>query len=384
MFLTLVFVLFTSTPTWAYLSYGDASDDCNFSSTQTLNKAIWNCDDLIVDSGVTLSFANTVTDPIQFRVQGTTTIDGTISVSATASDPGPGGSRGGSCNANAQCTGQDGVGSTGGEGSGGTTANGGTGAASGGGGGGAAYAIGSSAQAGANGGSAGGTAGTGGSAGAAYVSTNSLSSSLVGGVGGGAGGSGDFFGSFATGGNGGHGSGSIAIISKGSIVFNNSAINARGSQGLNGGVGGSGHFGGNGGAGSGGSIYIITSESVSATNATFDIRGGDANATASRALGGRGGDGILRIDTENGASISGITVSDNDTLGTSFNTTPSGITDPLSGSTDSGESGTQFESDIAPSCSYKVLDETQKLPIISFIFGVCFILIFRQLHKFTY
>jgi len=67
-----------------YLSYGDGTDVCNWTTNQTLTKAVWNCDSLTIGSGVVIKFDLTqVSAPVQFRVQGTTNIAGTIDISAT-------------------------------------------------------------------------------------------------------------------------------------------------------------------------------------------------------------------------------------------------------------------------------------------------------------
>ena len=50
----LIISLFIFTHAQAYLSYGDASDDCSFTSTQTLTKSVWNCDDLVVSAGAVM------------------------------------------------------------------------------------------------------------------------------------------------------------------------------------------------------------------------------------------------------------------------------------------------------------------------------------------
>ena len=67
----------------AYLSYGDATDDCNWSSDKELDKDIWNCEDLYIGTNVQITVATTVTSPIQIRVQGDADIDGDIIVSAS-------------------------------------------------------------------------------------------------------------------------------------------------------------------------------------------------------------------------------------------------------------------------------------------------------------
>lgn len=84
-----------SASSWAYLSYGDASDNCSFSVDNTnLTQTIFNCDDLTIDAGVTLQWDSTVSSPIQFRVQGVAQINGTIRVSARDATSGPGGGTG--------------------------------------------------------------------------------------------------------------------------------------------------------------------------------------------------------------------------------------------------------------------------------------------------
>jgi hypothetical protein len=350
----------------AYLSYGDGSDTCNWTTDTILTKAVWNCSSLTIGTNINITVSNTVTSAIQIRVQGDTTIAGDIVVSASATQAGPGGTAGGDCTAGAICTLQDGAGSSTGIGKGGERGTGAGGlAGNGGGGGGAGFAVaGSDGSAGIAGGGTPGSLGTGGSA---FASLGTINSTLIGGVGGGAGGSGDNgLGTIGSGGDGGHGSGSIAIISKGNILLTaDASITANGSTGSDGGSNG-GVTGGNGGAGSGGVIYLVTKGTLTATTGvTINISGGVANTTPGRAAGGAGSDGLFRVDTSDGtytgnfgATSPGLT-----------STTPSGISDPLaSGSSGGGDSSTptdnsgsntstvdniDYDSEIDPSCSYR-------------------------------
>ncbi len=376
--LSLLFLsLFASSEALAYLSYGDGSETCNWTSDKELDKAIWNCSSLTIGTNINITVKNTVTEPIQIRVQGETIIAGDIVVSATASNPGPGGTAGGNCGVSVLCDQQDGSGGSSGVGKGGQRGAGAGGlAASGGGGGGAGFA--SAGATGAIGAAIGGTPGNPGAGGSAFVTLNSISTSLIGGVGGGAGGSGDDgLGNFASGGDGGNGSGSIAIISKGSITLTaDASISANGVSGADGGAAGS--AGGNGGAGSGGIIYLVTKEELTATaGVSININGGAQNSTAGRALGGAGSDGLFRVDTGDGtytgnfgATTPGLTT-----------TTPTGILDPLA-TTVTSTSELEYASEIDPSCTYRIGEKSalDKL-LMSFILGLIMTLTLFKCNK---
>ncbi len=364
----LFFFLMVIPSSWAYLSYGDGSETCNWTSDKELDKAIWNCASLTIGTNINITVKNTVTEPIQIRVQGETIIAGDIVVSATAADPGPGGSVGGSCTPNALCDLQDASGS--GKGFGGGRGGGLAGiVASGGGGGGAGFSVaGTDGVAGSSGGGLPGALGNGGSS---YTSLNLISTTLVGGSGGGAGGSGDDGnGNFGSGGNGGNGSGSIAIISKGNITLTaDASISATGISGTDGGSHISGALGGNGGAGSGGAIYLVTAGTLTANaGVTIDISGGAANTNGANPNGGTGSDGIFRVDTSDGTYSGNFGATSPGLTGT----TSSSITDPNAPSTDT--SGTQelsYDSDISASCSYRT-DEKVKIEqlMMSLILGI--------------
>lgn len=352
MLLVLFLTLAYSFHSYAYLSYGDASDDCNWTDlTVTLDKPIWNCDDLTVANGTTVNVdTNQVTDPIQIRVQGNVDIDGTITVSASGTTAGPGGSDGGTC-ASTPCPGGDAPGSTGGEGqAGGNGDDGGNFATTyGGGGGGAGFASnGSNAGATPIGGGGLGTAGTPGAGGASFFSSSDLDTTLRGGIGGGAGGNGDVGATLSAGGAGGAGSGSLLIVAKGNIILRTDALlEAKGGTGEAGATGGSAQ-GGDGGSGSGGVIYIVTSASLTLNGTPeIDISGGDPQTGGSGGEGGAASPGILRVDTANGTFSGSFTLVGDSTAANS-NIVSSNITDPLSGS-----SSDNFTTDISPDCTYK-------------------------------
>lgn len=366
----------------AYLSYGDASDDCSFTSTQTLTKSIWNCDDLVVSAGAVITFSSAASDPIQFRVKGTATIDGTITVSASGTTPGPGGSAGGDC-ATAECDGVNAPGSTTGEGGGGQKGDGfGVGDAFAGAGGGAGFSNAGNVGAAGAGGS--GTAdGVGGSAGSSFVTVGGLETSLAGGVGGGAGGTSedDSASTRGPGGDGGAGSGSIAIISKGDVTFGGSAlINAAGGIGDEGLIAPSGgtSYGGDGGGGSGGAIYIVSGGNVSSANADLNINGGNelADTDASSAEGGRGSDGIVSIDDIDGAltGVFDFVAPNTDGITAVVGTTPAGILDPPR-----AVAGSDLSSDIEAACTYKEEADFQLLnSLFSFIFSIILLSFFTR------
>ena len=367
-----LFLLFLwPTLSFADLSFGDKSDNCNFSSAQTLTKSVWNCDDLIVASGVTLSFSSTLTSRVVFQVQGVVTIEGSIDVSATDADgtasngdeaPGPGGYSGGECSASVICN------ATGGSASG-TNAGGGglTGVTDnvghGGGGGGAGGAYRTAPSAGTAGGSSvTSAAGAAGTAGSPISVASTFSSATPGGAGGGAGGSGQDSGSnYVTGGRGGAGAGALVIVSKGRIV-----LDATGSLLANGGDGGDGSVNafvgsGGGGGGSGGAIYLISLSSVT-LDGSVNVNGGASGtggaAGVSGGNGGAGGLGQVRVDSSSG-SYSGSTV----IPGVYQSTPPTNITDPFD---------LNFESDIDYGCSYKAADSERADFLIAFLIGLLF------------
>tara|TARA_B100001971_G_C18268046_1_gene596729 strand:- start:171775 stop:172947 length:1173 start_codon:yes stop_codon:yes gene_type:complete len=366
-----LFLLFSQLAS-AYLSYGDASDgDCSFTSNQTFtSKTVWNCEDLTVDAGVVLTFIGQ-SSPIQFRVKGTTTIDGTLTVSAGGStSAGPGGSLGANCGAST-CNNQPSTGAANGDGQGGGAGDGGGfGDGYGGGGGGAGFAFAGVVGAAGAGGS-GASDGALGSQGLAFVSAASLETSLVGGRGGGAGGSGDAdsvtANSVGAAGIGGAGSGSIAIISKGDISFGaSSQINAVGAPGTEGAISASGAaYGGDGGGGSGGAIYIVSAGNVTVgAGASVNINGGETtNGDTNSVAGGRGSDGIVAIDDADGALTGSFnfTAPNLDGGSEQLGTTPAGILDPARSS---GNSGADFTSDIESSCAYR---DNQEFQYFSFI-----------------
>ncbi|MCB0386486.1 MAG: hypothetical protein KDD43_13920, partial [Bdellovibrionales bacterium] len=367
-----------------YLSYGDATDDCNWSTSQVLTKAIWNCDDLTIASGVIITFDLTqVTSVVQLRVQGSVNIAGRIDVSATATNPGPGGTAGGDCDTGGIiCTLQDGVGSTGGEGKGGQTGDdlGANLAADGGGGGGAGFSVvGEAGDAGANVG--GGTNGAGGAAGAQFVSALSLNTTLQAGVGGGAGGSGDTGFAIGDGGDGGNGSGSLVIVSKGDISLAATAeLWAKGRIGQD----GTSNVveGGNGGGGSGGAIYLVTAGTLTSTTASVDISGGATNTNGAGSKGGKGSDGLFRVDTESGTFTGSFNITSPDGITTASFTTPDGILDPLDVATTSGS--VDLESDISPSCTYRVNGQISYRFLTSLIFGFLMAFLLFQFYKYTW
>ncbi len=368
--LIILVCLILSPSAYSYLSYGDASDDCNFSSSQVLTKAIWNCDDLVVGSSVVITFNPSVTSVVQFRVQGSVTIEGRIDVSATATDPGPGGNRGGDCGTGGViCTAQNGQGSTSGEGNGGTTGDdlGANLAADGGGGGGGGYAVtGDTGDNGSNGG--GGTNGTGGAGGAAFITAANLETSLPGGTGGGAGGSGDTGFAIADGGDGGHGSGSLVIVSKGDITLSSTAdLWAKGVPGSNGTL--NVVNGGNGAGGSGGAIYLVTRGELTTSTADIDISGGAENTAGTSPKGGKGSDGLIRVDTESGTFTGSFNITSPDGITTYTSVTPS-VIDPLG----------VLESDISPSCAYKVKSNDFWF---SFLLGLVLAFLLFQLYKYA-
>ncbi|MAZ49872.1 MAG: hypothetical protein CME65_15020 [Halobacteriovoraceae bacterium] len=354
MLIVLIATLLLSSNASAYLSYGDASDDCNWTATTvTLEKAIWNCDDLTVANGTTVNVdTSIVTDPIQLRVQGDADIDGIIRVSASGTTAGPGGSDGGTCSSTpCSSTATDAPGSTGGEGNGGGAGdhNGTFNAAFGGGGGGAGFsANGSNAGATPLGTNIGQTAGSPGTGGSSFFSSSDLDSSLRGGVGGGAGGSGGDGTFTPAGGAGGAGSGSLLIVAKGDIILRtDTLLEAKGGTGSVGTSAG-GAQGGDGGSGSGGVIYIVTSGNLTLSGTPeVEISGGDQQTGGSGGPGGSASVGILRVDTASG-SFSGSFTLLGDSTAANTNTASSSITDPLSGS-----SSESLVSDISPSCTYK-------------------------------
>ena len=365
MLIVLITTLLLSSNASAYLSYGDASDDCNWTAaTVTLEKPIWNCDDLTVATGTTVNVnTSKVTELIQLRVQGDVDIDGTITVAASGTTAGPGGSNGGTCSS-APCSSPatDAPGSTGGEGNGGgagdnnSTFN----IAYGGGGGGAGFSInGDNADTTPPGTNIGQIAGTPGTGGTSFFSSSDLDSSIRGGVGGGAGGSGDNGTFTAVGGAGGAGAGSLLIVAKGNIILRDAAkLDAKGGVGLVP-TDVTGVQGGNGGGGSGGIIYIVTSGSLTLSGTPeVDITGGDAQTGGSGGPGGKGSDGILRVDTSSG-SFSGSFTLPAGSPAANTNTTPSNITDPLSGS-----SSESLVSDISPNCTYKEGSEKMLLMLL--------------------
>ena len=369
----LIISLFIFTHAQAYLSYGDASDDCSFTSTQTLTKSVWNCDDLVVSAGAVITFSAAASDPIQFRVKGSATIDGTITVSANGTTPGPGGGAGGDCNT-AECDGVNAPGSTTGEGSGGQKGDGfGVGDANAGGGGGAGFSsAGNAGSAGAGG--SGTSDGAAGSAGSSFVTVGGLETSLPGGRGGGAGGTSedDSAGTRGPGGDGGAGSGSIAIISKGDVTLGGSAvINAQGGAGNEGAVAPSGgtSFGGDGGGGSGRAIYIVSGGNVTSSSATLNVNGGETtNGTGTSAAGGKGSDGIVSIDDIDGTLTGSFsfTAPNDDGISAVIGTTPSGILDPARASSTS-----ELTSDIEAACTYKEEADFQLLnSLFAFLFSI--------------
>lgn len=349
--LFIIIILIFPYSSWGYLSFGNASDDCNWATDKTLEKAVWNCDGIFVASTATIDVdLNEVKDPIQLRSQGNVVIEGIINISATTTLPGPGGGRGANCGAGV-CNNVNAPGSTTGEGQGASAGDGGGfGAANGGGGGGAGYFVnGDDGSPGVGGGGL--SDGALGSGGSSFVTVNSLSTSLQGAPGGGGGGSGDdgTFTETGAGGNGGNGSGSIAIISKGTITIASGAqINARGDSGKDGASTTGGAEGGNGGSGAGGTVYLVSDQNISINNAVIDVEGGAANTNGAGAAGGKGSDGIIRIDTPNG-TFSGSVNQNPGGVTVNTSTTPSSIIDPLP----LAEQQELFESDIEAACTYR-------------------------------
>lgn len=378
MLLALMMTLLFSSDVFGYLSFGDGSDDCNWTATTvTLQKPIWNCDDLTVANGTTVSVdTSQVTDPIQLRVQGDVDIDGTIRVSASGTTAGPGGSSGGTCSST-PCSNGDAPGSTGGEGNGGgagddnSTFN----ITYGGGGGGAGFTA-----AGSNAGATpvlvggGESAGSSGSGGSSFYTSSNLESAIRGGIGGGAGGSGDTGTVTPAGGAGGAGSGSLLIVAKGDIILRtNSLLEAKGGSGVVGTTSG-GAQGGDGGSGSGGVIYIVTNGTLTLEGSPdIEISGGDAQTGGSGGPGGAASPGLLRVDTASG-SFSGSFNLIGDSTAANTNVASSSITDPL----DNGNSQA-LTSDISPNCTYK---EEMEFPFHSFVLSFLLMTILFKIYKF--
>lgn len=364
----------------AYLSFGDGSDNCLFSTNQTLTKAIWNCDELVIDAGVIIDFDPTqVTEPVQFRVQGDADISGTIRVSADVvaaagnDHSGPGGGDGGDCNAGTSCTRQNGSGT--GRGIGGQTGDSGgflVGNGGGGGGGGFLNAGGDGTN-GQNGSNVDGLLGSGGSA---YVTAASLETTLVGGSGGGAGGSGDDGGSFADGGQGGNAAGSVAVIVKGNITISGSILAVGGNGSNNPNQNATSSIGGLGGGGSGGAIYLVAGGTVSAVSTpTIDVSGGVAGTDGNNADSGNGGDGsvgIFRVDSASGSFSGSFSTAPDLT-----NTTPASLS-----------SSAIYTSEITAACTYKMIETwgegkrfSDTLPLKNFFYSFIFFMILFQLYK---
>ncbi len=333
---------------YGQLSYGDGSETCNW-TTSSKSQRIYNCSSVNVSGGQTINF-NGASDYIIIRSQGDVTIDGTLSLSAVGTTPGPGGTAGGSCPVGT-CNGVNGTSNNGGQGLGGQNAvNGGAGvSAAGGGGSGARFGTAVLPTAGTSGGTSGGTAGTGAAIPAAgYFPESDFVSNFTGGAGGGAGGSGDD-GILAeeSGGTGGAGGGGVIIIAKGIVTISGSVL-SNGSNGSNGSAGGGSGGGGGGGGGSGGAIYIIGAQGVNITGTVSAINGNGGSGGISvdtGGAGGNGGSGRIRVDSLSGTYTGAVTNP------LAFQSTIPSIMDPILGD------GLRLESDIEYSCSYKIANE---------------------------
>lgn len=316
----------------------------------TLNKNVWNCQDIYVDSLTTIEF--TGSSNVELRAQGNVVIDGTIDVSASGVNPGPGGGDPGLNSA------QDGFGYPTGGGQGGANAS--FGFQSGTGGGGAGSGVDGASVAG------------GGNGGFAFNLETSFETTVIGGRGGGAGGYGDDGAVQLAGGTGGAGGGAIIIVAKGDVNISATAVlDASGADGSFG-PDSAGVEAGAGGGGSGGAVYIVSSTSLT-FNGTVNAQGGGGGASnLGTADGGAGGYGRIRFDAPDGSRSVGGGISPG-TLTPTENTPPN-IIDPLS------RAVADLKSDIEYACSYK--EELPYEPQVAvFCFGFLFILGLARLRR---
>lgn len=285
------------------LDFGDGSDgDCNFSGTLTARE--YKCRTLTVSGSARF----TGTDRLIIRVQGSTTISGTLSVDggdgsfsstgAAGGSAGPGGFSGGAVDAFGLPS--EGQPVAGGGDRGYDNSNVGDTIGGGGGAGGSR----NNAQLGI----AGGDGTSTGVAGMGGLPTNSNATfiqnvfetlvNFVGGSGGGGGGQGylgvtpDAFGA-----SGGGGGGVLRIISRGDITISG-LVTANGGRGGN-----SNTLGGAGGGGSGGAIWLQTAGTLT-NNGTIRALGGAGGSSTGTpfrgGIGGAGGEGRIRLDTLDG------------------------------------------------------------------------------------
>ena len=369
--------LFFSLSSFATISYGDGSDGaCNF--TGGAIKATWNCTSLTTSGTTTF----TGTSVVRIYVDGDVTIDGTLSVNASGTTAGPGGTNGATCAGGTAgtCTGQNASGAGGG--------NGGT-------------HIALTSGAGGAGGhfltkaqlqlmdktvteltvvvpvEVEGVADTGDIANPA-----NFNSSITGGFGGGAGAHGNDGAQDENGGNGGGGGGAIVIVASGSITINGSIT----ANGANGTVGSDANFGqaggGGGGGGSGGAIYIVSGTSITIDGtATISAQRGTGAAGGTPGFddggsGGNGSQGAIRLEAPTGmiSNLGG------GTFVPSFANFSSGTPPTYLTEAGSGSSTQDFSSDLSVGCARVELEDPAQY-IINFLFGLMIIFTAVELRR---
>lgn len=352
---------------------GDGSDgSCNWTVNTTLTKALYQCEDLFIDTGVTVDVDPSVTDVLEIKVQGDITIDGTLDLSANGTVAGPGGGNGGSGGdpgdgaPGVSPPGVDSFGKGGADNSAILTDCG------GGGGSGGLHSGNLVVNGGDSGNDPFGGCTDGGGASPptqSYGNPQNFQNVIHGGSGGGGGGSGsNSGGGEGAGGDGGGGGGALRLYAGGNITIEGEII-ANGDDGANATI----DHGGGGGGGSGGALYIVSlKDMIIGQNAILSTQTGNGGTGSNEGGDGSSGDnGYIRLEDDDGQ----ITIHPDATIEPS----PTTEKNPASLAQSQAQGFQNFQSDIATGCALRESQENSLTLIL--IFSLGFIVLFVKNNR---